>query len=58
MGWLENVNSVGVTAGASAPEFLVQELVSKLKENFNVDLKEVFIATENVRFSLPSALSA
>ncbi|MBO38504.1 MAG: 4-hydroxy-3-methylbut-2-enyl diphosphate reductase [Rhodospirillaceae bacterium] len=58
MGWLENVNSVGVTAGASAPEFLVQELVSKLKENFNVELKEVFIATENVRFSLPSALSA
>ena len=56
--WLKHVKTVGLTAGASAPEFLVQELISKLRENFNVELKEVFVATEDVRFSLPSALSA
>ena len=35
-----------------------KELISKLKENFNIELKEVFVATEDVRFSLPSTLSA
>ena len=56
--WLEHVKTVGVTAGASAPEFLVQELISTLKENFTVELQESFVTTENIRFSLPSALSA
>ena len=58
MVWLEDVKTVGVTAGASAPEFLVQELISRLKETFDVDLQEIFVATENIRFSLPNALSA
>jgi 4-hydroxy-3-methylbut-2-enyl diphosphate reductase len=58
LAWLKHVKTVGLTAGASAPEFLVQELISKLKENFNIELKEVFVATEDVRFSLPSTLSA
>ena len=58
LSWLEHVKTVGVTAGASAPEFLVQELISKLKENFNVELQEISVATENVHFSLPSALTA
>ena len=58
MVWLEEVKTVGVTAGASAPEFLVQELISRLKETFDVDLQEIFVATENIRFSLPNALSA
>ncbi len=57
MAWLEDVTTVGVTAGASAPEFLVQELISRLKETFDVDLQEIFVATENIRFSLPNALS-
>ena len=56
--WLEQVKTVGVTAGASAPEFLVQELISTLKENFNVELQESFVTTENIRFRLPSTLSA
>ncbi|MFL2669425.1 MAG: 4-hydroxy-3-methylbut-2-enyl diphosphate reductase [Alphaproteobacteria bacterium] len=58
MVWLEDVKTVGVTAGASAPEFLVQELISRLKETFDVDLQEICVATENIRFSLPNALSA
>ena len=58
MVWLEEVKTVGVTAGASAPEFLVQELISRLKETFDVDLQEIYVATENIRFSLPNALSA
>ena len=40
--WLEHVETVGVTAGASAPEFLVQELISNLKEDlFDIDLDEL-----------------
>lgn len=58
MVWLEDIKTVGVTAGASAPEFLVQELISRLKETFDVDLQEISVATENIRFSLPNALSA
>ena len=56
--WLEGVNTVGVTAGASAPELLVQELISTLKDNFHIELKEINVTTEDVHFSLPSALSA
>jgi len=56
--WLDGVNTVGVTAGASAPELLVQELISMLKNNFEVELKEINVTTEDVHFSLPRALSA
>ncbi|MBK19852.1 MAG: 4-hydroxy-3-methylbut-2-enyl diphosphate reductase [Rhodospirillaceae bacterium] len=56
--WLENVKTVGVTAGASAPELLVQELISLLRENFNVSVEEVAVTSENVHFSLPNSLSA
>jgi len=56
--WLEHVDTVGVTAGASAPELLVQELISRLKENFDVELQEDSVPTEDVHFSLPSTLTA
>lgn len=55
--WLDGVNTVGVTAGASAPELLVQELISTLKDNFEVELKEITVTSEDVHFSLPRALS-
>lgn len=54
--WLEGVRNVGVTAGASAPEHLVQELMEFLRESgFNV-LEEIELVDEDVRFSLPSEL--
>src|ERR1700690_284052 len=55
--WLEGVNTVAVTAGASAPENLVQELIQSLKAQGYGQLEEVEIKEEDVRFNLPSELS-
>ena len=51
--WLEGVRKVAVTAGASAPEVLVQEVVSFLKASGFGDASEVEVMPENVRFGLP-----
>ena len=56
-GWLEGVNTVAVTAGASAPENLVQELIQSLTAQGYGELEEVEIKEEDVRFNLPSELS-
>jgi 4-hydroxy-3-methylbut-2-en-1-yl diphosphate reductase len=54
--WLENVRNVGVTAGASAPEHLVQELIGFLNGHGYEQLEEIELVDEDVRFSLPSEL--
>lgn len=54
--WLKGVDVVGVTAGASAPEYLVQEVVNSLINNHNGEINEVFVREENVVFSLPKEL--
>ncbi len=54
--WLEGVATVGVTAGASTPEFLVQQVVERLLELGGGEVEEVDIVTEDVRFSLPPEL--
>ena len=54
--WLCGVHTLGITAGASAPEILVQELITKLKTNFNINVEEVFVTSEDIDFSLPRAL--
>lgn len=54
--WLEGVRSVGVTAGASAPEILVQQVVAKLQGLGATLPEELPGEVENVRFSLPKAL--
>ena len=54
--WLEGVKNVGVTAGASAPEHLVQELMDFLRERGFRQLEEIELVDEDVRFSLPSEL--
>ena len=51
--WLEGVQTVGLTAGASAPEILVQEAVTFLEEQGFTDMREVEVMPENVRFGLP-----
>ncbi len=51
--WLQGVGKVAVTAGASAPEVLVQEVVSFLRERGYGDATEVEVMPENVRFGLP-----
>ena len=52
---LESPN-IGLTAGASAPETLVQVLISKLKKDFHVNLIEHEVTKENVTFNLPKIL--
>jgi len=52
--WLDGVKTVAVTAGASAPEHLVQELIDALRERGFGALEEVDIVEEDVRFSLPA----
>ena len=54
--WLEGKGSVGVTAGASAPEVLVEQVVQKLKDWGCDTVKEVPGITEQVVFSLPREL--
>ena len=52
----ENAKSVSVTAGASAPEILVQQVVERLKELGADDVQEADGRTESIVFSMPKAL--
>ena len=54
--WLREVNSLGVTSGASAPENLVQEVIERLKSMGGEFQGEIQVAEEKVEFSLPKAL--
>ena len=54
--WLNGKNVVAVTAGASAPENLVQELIDALRVRGYGQLEEVEIKEEDVRFNLPAEL--
>ena len=54
--WLEGVARVGVTAGASAPESVVQALVSYLTKTYRASLRELEIISERVAFPLPREL--
>jgi 4-hydroxy-3-methylbut-2-en-1-yl diphosphate reductase len=51
--WLENISNVAVTAGASAPEVLVEDVVNYLQLNGFDRVEEVEVMPENVRFGLP-----
>ena len=55
-GWLEGKTTVGVTAGASAPEDLVQQVIATLKGLGGEDAEEIPGREENIRFSMPKAL--
>jgi len=55
--WLGDATRVGLTAGASAPEILVREIVTALRERFNVVEEEVTTATEDMVFKLPRELA-
>jgi 4-hydroxy-3-methylbut-2-enyl diphosphate reductase len=58
LAWLDGVSTVGVTAGASAPELLVQGLIDRLGEAFDVTVEEVDTVRETVSFKLPRKLTA
>ncbi|MES1963973.1 4-hydroxy-3-methylbut-2-enyl diphosphate reductase [Psychrobacter sp. AH5] len=54
--WFDNVETVGVTAGASAPEILIQEVLQQLQDWGGKRPDELSGIEENVTFSLPKAL--
>jgi len=54
--WLESVDRVGITAGASAPEVLVQQVAAHLRGRGNGTVEEAAGPRENVSFSLPAEL--
>ena len=56
MDWLDGKDSVGITAGASAPEQLVQEVIERLKRSHSVELQVLDGVTERVQFKLPPEL--
>ena len=56
--WLDGVGTVGLTAGASAPEVLVRELVDLLATRFTVTEREVETTRESIAFKLPRELQA
>jgi 4-hydroxy-3-methylbut-2-en-1-yl diphosphate reductase len=56
--WLQGVQTIALTAGASAPECLVEEVVTFLQEKGFTNLREVEVMPENVRFGLPPEIVA
>ena len=55
--WLQGKQRIGITAGASAPEILVQELIARLKELGVSQVQELQGISESVVFPLPKSLS-
>jgi 4-hydroxy-3-methylbut-2-enyl diphosphate reductase len=53
---LEGISSVGITAGASAPEVLIDEVVDAFRDRFDVTVQLVETAEENVEFKVPRVL--
>lgn len=53
----DGVSTLGITAGASAPDVLVQEVLERLRERFTLTVEEVVVAEESVVFKLPAALA-
>ena len=54
--WFNDVSKVGITAGASAPEQLVQEVIRFIQSNFATKIHNIEVTTENIRFNLPLEL--
>lgn len=53
---LEGISSIGITAGASAPEALVEEIIDALAERYELTIETVTTATEDVTFKIPRVL--
>ncbi len=53
---MDGVKSVGITAGASAPEVLINEVIDAFKDRYDVTIENVETAVENVEFKVPRVL--
>ena len=56
--WMDDVQTLGLTAGASAPEVLVEEVIDACRKKMDVSVEEVMLRQENVEFKLPQILRA
>tara|TARA_B100000963_G_scaffold361638_1_gene398321 strand:+ start:2839 stop:3783 length:945 start_codon:yes stop_codon:yes gene_type:complete len=54
---IKKSSAIGISSGASAPEGLVQNLIKKIKEKFEVSIEEIKVAEEKVVFKLPKELN-
>ena len=55
-GWFADVETIGVTSGASVPEILVKDVLATLAEHGFGDVQEITAAEETLLFSLPPEL--
>ena len=55
--WLTGIECIGITAGASTPEELVQEVIDELRKHADLDISTMDGIVENVRFGLPASLT-
>lgn len=53
---MQEIKTLGLTAGASAPDILIENVINALKTNFDVTVEEVVLAKENVVFNIPKLL--
>ncbi len=56
--WLDGVRTLGISAGASAPELLVRALVDRLAAHFVISERELTVTSESMTFKLPRSLEA
>ena len=56
--WLDGVSTLGITAGASAPESLIEDLIAAVRARFDAEVTEDDGARETVTFKLPRELTA
>lgn len=56
LSWLFKKKVIGITAGASAPEILLEQILYKLESHYNIDLEEMSGIQENIKFNTPKIL--
>lgn len=54
--WINDINAIGITAGASAPEVLLEKVIDRLGELANIEVTTMSGVNENVKFKLPEEL--
>jgi 4-hydroxy-3-methylbut-2-enyl diphosphate reductase len=55
---LDGITSIGITAGASAPDVLITEVIDAFRDRYDVTVEQVETAVENVEFKVPRVLRA
>mgnify|MGYP002633046093 CR=1 FL=1 len=55
--WFDNIGAVGLSAGASAPEILIEETIEAFRERYSVTIENIMTIEENVTFKVPTILT-